>query len=61
MAYFQQDLIETELFLPWTAQQLRGDILARCEVSSEHADAAGAFFRVRADHVTLDDRSEKIA
>ncbi len=61
MAYFQQDLIEMELFLPWTAQQLRGDIFARCEVLSEHADAAGAFFRVRADQATLDSLREKIA
>ena len=61
MAYFQQDLVETELFLPWTAQQLRGDIFARCEVLSEHADAAGAFFRVRADQATLDSLREKIA
>ncbi len=61
MAYFQQDLVEMELFLPWTAQQLRGDIFARCEVLSEHADAAGAFFRVRADQATLDSLREKIA
>ncbi len=61
MAYFQRDLIEMELFLPWTAQQLRGDIFARCEVLSEHADAAGAFFRVRADQGTLDSLREKIA
>ena len=58
MAYFQQDQIETELFLPWTAQQLRGEIFARCEVLSEHADEAGAFFSVRADQATLDSLGE---
>lgn len=54
MAYFQQDLIETDLVLPWTAQQLRGDIFASCEVLSEQADEVGACFRVRADQTTLD-------
>lgn len=45
---FQQDLIETEMFLPWSAQGLRGDIFASCDVLEERADAAGAFFRFRA-------------
>jgi len=47
VAFFQHDLVEAELFLPWSAQQLRGEIYARCEVMEERADAAGAFFRVR--------------
>mgnify|MGYP000002161024 FL=1 len=42
---FQQDLVEAEIFLPWSAQSLRGDIFASCEVLEERADAAGAFFR----------------
>ena len=45
---FRQDLIETEMFLPWSAQGLRGDIFASCEVLEERADAEGAFFRFRA-------------
>jgi len=45
---FQQDLIESEIFLPWSAQGLRGDIYACCDVLEERADAAGAFFRFRA-------------
>jgi GTP-binding protein HflX len=48
MEVFQQDLIETEIFLPWSSQALRGDIFASCEVLEERADDAGAFFRVRA-------------
>ena len=47
VSHFQQDLVEEELFVPWTAQQLRGEIFAHCEVLSERADADGAFFRVR--------------
>lgn len=46
--FFQRDLIETEIFLPWSAQGLRGDIFDSCEVVEERADSAGAFFRVRA-------------
>jgi len=49
VAYFQKDLIEAELFLPWSAQQLRGDIYAHCEVLEERADGDGAFFHVRGE------------
>jgi GTP-binding protein HflX len=45
---FQQELVESEIFLPWAAQELRGEIFASCEVLEERADAAGAFFRLRA-------------
>jgi GTP-binding protein HflX len=45
---FQQQLIEAEIFLPWSAQGLRGDIFASCKVLEERADEAGAFFRFRA-------------
>jgi GTP-binding protein HflX len=47
VAFFHKDLIETEMFLPWSAQGLRGDIFASCEVLEERADADGAFFRFR--------------
>ena len=47
VSHFQRDLVEEELFVPWTAQRLRGEIFAHCEVLSERADAEGAFFRVR--------------
>ena len=49
VAFFQKDLVETELFLPWSAQQLRGEIYANCEVLDERADGDGAFFRVRGE------------
>jgi GTP-binding protein HflX len=47
VAFFRQDLVEAELFLPWSAQQLRGEIYGGCEVLEERADHEGAFFRVR--------------
>src|SRR3569832_2057869 len=54
VAFFQRDLVEAELFLPWAAQQLRGCIFARCEVLAERADAEGAFFSVRGEQAALD-------
>ena len=47
--FFQKDLIESEIFIPWSAQELRGEIFATCDVLEERADAAGAFFRLRAE------------
>jgi GTP-binding protein HflX len=60
VAFFQKDLVEAELFLPWSAQQLRGELFARCEVLEEHADDAGAFFRVRGEHETLNSLREQL-
>ena len=48
LSFFQKGLVEAELFVPWSAQQLRRDIYARCEVLAESADESGARFRVRA-------------
>jgi GTP-binding protein HflX len=45
---FQKQLVESEIFLPWSTQGLRGEIFASCEVLEERADATGAFFRFRA-------------
>ena len=47
--FFQDDLVEDELFLPWSAQQLRNDIYTLCAVLEERADEAGAYFRVRGE------------
>src|SRR5688572_1187121 len=49
MAFFQRDLVEAELFLPWSAQNLRGEIFASCKVLEERADDDGAFLRVRGE------------
>ena len=53
VAFFQQDLVETELFLPWSAQQLRGELFARCAVLEERAGEDGATFRVRSEQAAL--------
>jgi GTP-binding protein HflX len=47
VAFFARDLVEAELFLPWSAQNLRGEIFASCKVLEERAGDAGAFLRVR--------------
>jgi GTP-binding protein HflX len=59
MAFFQQDLIEDELFLPWSTQQLRSEIYESCKVLEERADADGAYFRVRGDAEVLKNLHEK--
>ena len=48
-AFFQKDLVEAELFLPWSAQNQRGEIFDSCQVIEERADGEGAFLRVRGD------------
>ncbi|AAZ97316.1 putative GTP-binding protein [Thiobacillus denitrificans ATCC 25259] len=53
LTFFQKDLVEAELFLPWSAQQLRGEIFARCQVLEERSDEDGAFFHVRGEQETL--------
>ena len=58
--FFQRDLVETELFLPWSAQQLRGKIFSSCEVLDERADNDGAFLRLRADPATLASLREQL-
>jgi len=43
----EPDLVEAELFLPWAAQNLRGEIFATCKVLEERADGEGALMLVR--------------
>jgi GTPase len=59
-AFFQKGLIEAELFLPWSAQQLRGDIFDCCEVLEERADSEGTVFRVRGEPDTLNSMRARI-
>ncbi|MDO9599209.1 MAG: GTPase HflX, partial [Azoarcus sp.] len=59
VAFFQRDLVQAELFLPWSAQQLRGEIYARCEVLAERADGEGAFFDVRGERDVLESLREQ--
>ena len=59
--FFQQDLVEAELFLPWSAQKLRGAIFSSCEVLEERSDGEGAFLRVRGERDAVTGLSEQLA
>ncbi|HEX6735558.1 MAG TPA: GTPase HflX [Azonexus sp.] len=59
--FFRQGQVEAELFLPWSAQQLRGEIYARCQVLGERADGDGAFFSIRGEAATVDSLREQVA
>jgi len=59
VAFFQQDLVAAELFLPWSAQQWRRDIYANCEVLEERADDEGAFFHVRGERDAVESLREQ--
>lgn len=49
LEFFRERLVEAEVFLPWSDQQLRGEIFSHCEVLAEHADEAGAHLRLRGE------------
>ncbi len=48
VSFFNRDLVEGEVRVPYDRQQLRGEIFAACEVLEESYDDAGVIFRVRA-------------
>jgi len=52
-AFFQRDLIEAEVFLPWAAQKMRGEVFATCEVLAERADGEGTCLRIRGEPETV--------
>ncbi|MBP6638579.1 MAG: GTPase HflX [Sulfuritalea sp.] len=60
VAFFRKDLVETEIFLPWSAQQLRGELYANCEVLAEGADEDGARFRIRGEANAIERLREQL-
>ena len=60
VAFFQQDLVEAELFLPWSAQQWRGKIYASCQVLEERSIDEGTFLKVRAEPDAINNLREQI-
>jgi GTP-binding protein HflX len=52
--FFQRDLLEADLLLPWSEQKVRGEIFVSCEVLEERADEAGALLRVRGERSTVE-------
>jgi GTPase len=59
--FFQQDLLEAEIFLPWSAQQLRGKIYSTCQVLSERSEDDGTFFTVRGEQNDIDSLREQLS
>jgi len=58
--FFQQDLLETELFLPWSAQQLRGKVYSSCQVLSERSEEEGTYFTLRGEANDLQQLREQL-
>ncbi|MEI7613695.1 MAG: GTPase HflX [Betaproteobacteria bacterium] len=61
VAFFQQDLVESEVFLPWSAQKQRGEIYSSCEVLEERSEDEGTFLRIKGAPETVKDLSERFA
>jgi GTP-binding protein HflX len=59
-ANFRRRLVKAELFVPWSAQHLRGELFAHCEVQEERAETEGAFFRVRGERKDIEGLRERI-
>jgi len=60
VAFFRKDLVDAELFLPWSTQQLRGEIYASCEVLEESADEEGARFHIRGEANAIERLREQL-
>ena len=60
VAFFRKDLVEAKLFLPWSAQQLRGEIYANCEVLAESGDEEGALFHIRGEANAIERLREQL-
>ena len=60
LTFFRRSLVEAELFLPWSAQKLRGEIFANCEVLEERGANEGTFFRVRGEPAAVQRLRERL-
>ena len=49
VTFFQQDLVEAEIFLPWSEQQMRGEIYASCQVLEENSNDNGSLLKIRGE------------
>jgi len=61
VAFFRKRLVEAELFLPWAAQKLRGEIYSNCEVLEERSEGEGVFLRVRGEPEAVQRLREQLA
>ena len=49
VTFFQQGLVEAEIFLPWSEQQMRGEIYASCQVLEENSNDNGSLLKIRGE------------
>lgn len=49
VTFFQQGLVEAEVFLPWSEQQMRGEIYASCQVLDENSNDNGSLLKIRGE------------
>jgi GTP-binding protein HflX len=49
VTFFQQDLVEADIFLPWSEQQMRGEIYASCQVLEENSNDNGSLLKIRGE------------
>jgi len=49
VAHFQQDLVAADIFLPWSAQQMRGEIYAQCAVLADRTQGEGTVLSIRGE------------
>jgi GTP-binding protein HflX len=61
VAFFRKRLVDAELFLPWAAQKLRGEIYSNCEVLEERTEGEGVFLRVRGEPEAVQRLREQLA
>lgn len=61
VAFFQKDLTEAEVFLPWAAQHLRGKIFSSCNVLEERIEDEGARFRLRGTPEVVQSITDQLA
>ncbi|HMS83706.1 MAG TPA: GTPase HflX [Nitrospira sp.] len=61
MGYFEREMIDEELHLPFTAQKLLAEIRARMRILSEQYDAEGVRIRVRSTPEHLATIKQKLA
>jgi GTPase len=61
VTFFQQDLVEAEIFLPWSEQQMRGEIYASCQVLEENSNDNGSLLKVRGEQNVVDKLTQRFS
>lgn len=61
LSYFESDMVDEDLFVPYTAKGIIGDIRAKMRVLAENYDEKGVTLKVRAGADRLDQIKKKLA